>query len=154
MASPTGGLYDENPPVVLKTTPEFNSINVDKSIIEIFFDENIKIEKPSEKIIITPPQQNFPEISAVGRKVVVKLKDDLIPNTTYTVDFTDAIVDNNEGNPLENFSISFSTGDQLDTLAISGNVLEAEIWNLYREFMSEFIPISKIQLLPKHVFNV
>lgn len=126
MASPTGGLYDENPPVVLKTTPEFNSINVDKSIIEIFFDENIKIEKPSEKIIITPPQQNFPEISAVGRKVVVKLKDDLIPNTTYTVDFTDAIVDNNESNPLENFSISFSTGDQLDTLAISGNVLEAE----------------------------
>ena len=126
MASPTGGLYDVDPPVVLKSTPKFNSLNVKDKNIEILFDENVKIEKPNEKIIITPPQQNFPEISAIGRKVVVKLKDDLIPNTTYTVDFTDAIVDNNEGNPLENFSISFSTGDQLDTLAISGNVLEAE----------------------------
>jgi hypothetical protein len=68
----------------------------------------------------------MPVIKAVGKKAVVEFNDELLPNTTYTIDFTDAIVDNNEGNPLENFSLSFSTGDQLDTLAVSGKVLSAE----------------------------
>ena len=68
-----------------------------------------------EKVIIMPPQRNFPVIQAIGKKAIIKLEDELLPNTTYTIDFTDAIVDNNEGNPLENFSISFSTGDNLDT---------------------------------------
>ena len=81
---------------------------------------------PSEKVIITPPQKIMPIIRSAGRKAIVELKDELLPNTTYTIDFTDAIVDNNEGNPLENFLFSFSTGDQLDTLSIAGRVLNAE----------------------------
>lgn len=126
MASPTGGLYDVHPPVVKKTTPDFNTLNVKKRRIEIEFDENIKIEKPNEKVIITPPQQSMPVIKSSGRKAVVELNDELKLNTTYTIDFTDAIVDNNEGNPIENFSLSFSTGDKIDTMAISGKVLAAE----------------------------
>ncbi len=126
MASPTGGPYDVDPPKVKRATPDFNSLNMTPSRIEIEFDENIKIEKPTEKVIITPPQKNMPVIRSVGKKAVVELKDTLLLNTTYTIDFTDAIVDNNEGNPLENFVYSFSTGDQLDTLAISGRVLNAE----------------------------
>lgn len=126
MASPAGGLYDEAPPKPLKATPGFNALNVKATKIQIEFDENIKIEKPQEKIIITPPQINLPVINAIGRKAVVELNDTLLPNTTYTIDFTDAIVDNNEGNALENFSLSFSTGDHLDTLAVSGKVLIAE----------------------------
>ena len=126
IAAPTGGLYDVDPPKVVKASPDFNSLNNDKTIIEILFDENIKIEKPMEKVIIAPPQQKFPIIKAQGRKVIVELEDELIPNTTYTIDFTDAIVDNNEANTLENFSYSFSTGDVLDTLAVSGVVLKAE----------------------------
>lgn len=126
MASPTGGRYDEEPPVVRRATPDFNTLNVKNRTIEIEFNENVKIEKPLEKVIITPPQQNFPVIKSVGRKAVVQLEDELLPNTTYTIDFTDAIVDNNESNPIENFSISFSTGDQLDTMTVSGNVLMAE----------------------------
>lgn len=125
VASPTGGLYDEAPPRLLKSNPPSNALNVTRNIIEFEFDENIKIEKPAEKVIITPPQHNLPVIKAVGRKAVVELKDGLLPNTTYTIDFTDAIVDNNESNPLENFSHSFSTGDVLDTLAVSGIVLSA-----------------------------
>lgn len=126
MASPTGGLYDVDPPKVKKATPDFNALNSKRTVIEIEFDENIKIEKPNEKVIITPPQQNMPVIKSIGRKAIVELNDDLLDNTTYTIDFTDAIVDNNEGNPLENFVYSFSTGDKLDTLAISGKVLSAD----------------------------
>lgn len=125
IASPTGGLYDETPPRMLKSNPKNGSLNVKRKIIEIEFDENIKIEKPAEKVIITPPQISLPVIKSVGKKAVVELEDDLLENTTYTIDFTDAIVDNNEGNPLENFSLSFSTGDVLDTLAVSGVVLSA-----------------------------
>ncbi len=125
IASPTGGLYDVAPPKLVKSNPANNSLNVTRKIIEIEFDENIKIEKPTEKVIITPPQIELPVIKSMGRNAVVELNDDYIENTTYTIDFTDAIVDNNEGNPLENFSLSFSTGDVLDTLAVSGTVLSA-----------------------------
>ncbi len=126
IASPTGGLYDEAPPRMLKSNPNNNALNVNKKIIEIEFDENIKIEKPAEKVIITPPQISLPIIKSIGKKAIVELEDDLLDNTTYTIDFTDAIVDNNEGNPLENFSLAFSTGNVLDTLAVSGTVLSAE----------------------------
>ena len=126
MAAPTGGAYDVDPPVVRKATPAFNSLNASPSRIEIEFDENIKIEKPSEKVIVTPPQKNMPVIRSAGRKAIVELNDTLLPNTTYTIDFTDAIADNNESNPLENFVYSFSTGDRLDTLSISGKVLTAQ----------------------------
>lgn len=126
MASPTGGPYDETPPRLIRSNPRNNALNIDRRVIEIEFDENIKIEKPAEKVIITPPQIDLPVIKSVGKKAIVELNDELIENTTYTIDFTDAIVDNNEGNPLENFSLSFSTGDVLDTLAVSGTVLSAD----------------------------
>ncbi|RNC64242.1 Ig-like domain-containing protein [Proteiniphilum sp. X52] len=125
MAAPTGGAYDIDPPVVRRAAPAFHSVNVSPSRIEIEFDENIKIEKPNEKVIVTPPQKNMPVIRSIGRRAIVELNDTLLPNTTYTVDFTDAIVDNNEGNPLENFVYSFSTGDRIDTLSIAGKVLNA-----------------------------
>ncbi len=126
IAAPTGGLYDVDPPKVVKSSPVFNATNSNKSKIEILFDENVKVEKPMEKVIIAPPQQSFPIIKAQGKSVIVELEDELKPNTTYTIDFTDAIVDNNEGNTLDNFAFSFSTGEKLDSLAISGIVLSAE----------------------------
>lgn len=126
IAAPTGGLYDVDPPKVLKANPDFNATNVNQQKVEILFDENIKIEKPMDKVIIAPPQQKFPIIKAQGRKAVIELEDELKENTTYTIDFTDAIVDNNEGNALENFALSFSTGEHIDSLAISGTVLAAE----------------------------
>lgn len=126
IAAPTGGAYDVDPPKIRKANPGFNALNVAPSRIEIEFDENIKIVKPSEKVIVTPPQKNMPVIRSIGKKAVIELKDTLLPNTTYTVDFTDALTDNNEGNPLENFLFSFSTGDQLDTLSIGGKVLSAD----------------------------
>lgn len=126
IAAPTGGPYDVDPPVVINASPDFNSLNATPRRVEIEFNENIKIESPAEKVIITPPQIAMPVIRSIGKKAIVEFNDELLPNTTYTIDFTDAVVDNNEGNPLENFVYSFSTGDQLDTLSISGRVLNAE----------------------------
>jgi len=125
MAAPSGGDFDFDPPVVVSSNPKQNELNVTRQRVEIVFDELVQVENPLEKVIITPPQKNFPLIRAQNNKVVVEIKDTLIPDVTYTIDFTDAIVDNNEKNPLENFALSFSTGDVIDTLAISGKVLTA-----------------------------
>ena len=125
MGTPDGGPYDEEPPKFLGSMPELHAVNNNKKKIELEFDEFIKLEKASEKVIISPPQLEQPEIKVVGKKVVVELLDTLKEATTYTIDFSDAIVDNNEGNPMGNFSYSFSTGEVIDTMEVSGTVLEA-----------------------------
>ncbi len=123
---PQGGPLDITPPRYITSIPEPNAINFHGKKIEIIFDELIVLDKPGEKVIITPPQKKNPIIQAVGKKVTVELKDSLLPNTTYTFDFTDAIVDNNEKNVLENFSFAFSTGEIVDSLVIGGLLLNAE----------------------------
>lgn len=121
--APDGGPYDVTPPKLVSSNPSDKSLNVKSKKITLTFDEYVQIKDISTKVIISPPQLQLPKVMAVGKKVHVELEDDLIPNTTYTIDFTDAIVDNNEENPLENFSFAFSTGDQIDTMEISGKVL-------------------------------
>ena len=126
MGSPDGGWYDETPPKVIGAMPADNSTNVNTSKISIFFDEYVKIDNAMEKVVVSPPQMEMPEIKTAGKQIKVELKDSLKPNTTYTIDFSDAISDNNEGNPMGNFTYSFSTGDTIDTLEVSGHVLDAE----------------------------
>ena len=125
IGSPDGGPYDETPPIFLGSTPEPFAIGVKNKRIELEFDEFIKIEKAAEKVVVSPPQATPPEIKTNGKKIIVALDDSLKANTTYSIDFSDAIVDYNEGNPLGNFAFSFSTGDHIDTLAVSGTVLNA-----------------------------
>ncbi|WP_455627641.1 Ig-like domain-containing protein [Parabacteroides chinchillae] len=126
MATPTGGPYDENPPKFISSTPAPNQTNYKGKKVEILFDELIQIDKPSENVIITPPQMELPIVRTAGRKAVVELMDTLKPNTTYTIDFTNSISDNNEKNVFENFSFAFSTGDIIDTLEVAGTLLNAE----------------------------
>ena len=126
MGNPDGGWYDETPPHVIVAEPEDKGINVNSRKIKILFNEFIKIENATDNVIVSPPQLEQPEIKAAGKRILIELKDSLKSNTTYTIDFSDAISDNNEGNPLGNFTYSFSTGDRIDTLEVSGNVLEAE----------------------------
>ena len=126
MGQPDGGWYDDDPPVVVGSTPEDKATNVKTKKITIYFDEFIKIDNPSEKVIVSPPQLEVPEIKGAGKKIVVELKDTLKENTTYTIDFSDAISDNNEGNPLGNYTFTFSTGEQIDTFEIAGYVLDAK----------------------------
>ena len=77
-------------------------------------------------MVVSPPQLETPEIVASGKRIKIELLDSLKPNTTYTIDFSDAITDNNEDNPLGNYTYSFSTGDAIDTLEVSGKVLQAK----------------------------
>ena len=126
MGQPDGGWYDETPPHVVASSPEDLSTNVNSRKITILFDEFIKLENPTEKVVISPPQLETPEIKGAGNRITVEIKDSLIPNTTYTVDFSDAISDNNEGNPLGNYTYSFSTGETIDTLEVAGYVVDAE----------------------------
>lgn len=126
IGSPDGGPYDETPPRLVRTSPKQGTANakgLKKIVLE--FDELVKIENAYEKVIISPPQLEQPEIEAIGRKVTVTLLDSLKPGMTYTIDFSDAIVDNNEGNPYGDFAFTFSTGEQVDTLQVSGHVLDA-----------------------------
>lgn len=122
---PDGGPLDETPPRFIGSTPTAGALNNTKTKVSLSFDEFIKLEKANEKVVISPPQVQQPEIKASGKKISVNLLDSLKPNTTYTIDFSDAIVDNNEGNPLGNFAFTFSTGSVIDTMEVSGTLLEA-----------------------------
>ncbi len=126
IGSPDGGPYDEEPPVLLKATPALNATGVTVAKVTLEFDENVNLENAFENVVVSPPQLQMPEIKYSGKKVMVELFDTLKPNTTYSIDFGNAIVDNNEGNPYENFAYVFSTGDGVDTLAVSGTVLNAQ----------------------------
>ena len=125
MGSPDGGWYDDDPPKVVSSSPADQSVNVNTKKISILFNEYIKLEDATSKVIVSPPQLEMPEIKASGKRVIVELQDSLKPNTTYTIDFSDAISDNNEGTPMGSFTYSFSTGEQIDTFEVSGYVLDA-----------------------------
>ena len=126
MGTPDGGPEDYDPPKFVRSTPEPNAINYNKKKVTIEFDEFIKLEKASEKVIISPPQAEAPEVRASGKRVIVQFQDSIKQDITYTIDFGDAIVDNNANNPLGQFAFAFSTGNTVDTMAVSGTVLNAE----------------------------
>lgn len=122
---PGGGPYDMDPPIFLGSDPKPNSLNVTKTRMELTFDEIITIDDQQNKVVVSPVPQESPKITASGRKITIEFRDTLLENTTYSIDFSDAIEDNNEGNPLDGFSIAFSTGDSIDTLQVAGIVLRA-----------------------------
>ena len=126
IGSPEGGGWDITPPKIVKCHPENMATNNKAKRLTLTFDEYIVIENASEKVVVSPPQKEMPEIRTNGKKIHVTLYDTLRPNTTYTIDFADAIVDNNENNPMGNFTYSFSTGGQIDTMQVAGTLLEAE----------------------------
>jgi uncharacterized protein (DUF2141 family) len=126
MGNPDGGWYDETPPRILGASPDDKSANVHTNKMYIYFNEYIKLTDPTQKVVVSPPQMEMPDIKGAGKRIIIDLKDSLKENTTYTVDFSDAISDNNEDNPLGNFTYSFSTGEEIDTMEVSGYVVEAE----------------------------
>lgn len=125
MGRPEGGARDELPPVFVQSNPAPGSLNFNGSRVNIFFDENIKMEDVVNKVVVSPVQKQQPSISANGKRLSVEFRDTLRENTTYTIDFSDAIRDLNEGNILDGFAFDFSTGDTRDSLVISGMLFEA-----------------------------
>ena len=128
-SGPQGGPKDTTPPQLLKCTPENGATNVSSNKVQLIFDEIVLVQSTFEKVIISPPQTSMAIIKASGHKVNVELQDTLKPNTTYTIDFTNSIVDNNERNELNGFTFSFATGDFIDTLKLSGTIVDAESLN-------------------------
>ncbi len=125
IGSPDGGWYDDDPPKVIGSSPADQATNVTQKKITIYFDEYIKLADPTQNVIVSPPQLEAPEIRAAGKKIVVELQDTLKANTTYTIDFSNAISDNNEDNPMGNYTFTFSTGERIDTFEVAGYVIDA-----------------------------
>ncbi|GAF05179.1 Ig-like domain-containing protein [Saccharicrinis fermentans] len=124
---PTGGPKDEAPPKIKRSTPKPNALNYKRDEVIIEFDEIIKLDDVYQKYVISPPLKKRPKIVARAHKLSITFdeEEELQDNTTYTLDFANAIQDNNEGNPIESFVFSFSTGEVVDSFAIMGNLWEA-----------------------------
>ena len=119
IGTPDGGLYDETPPRIIHTSPHQGARDITPKKVTLEFNEYIKLENPSEKVIVSPPQKEMANVRASGKSVRIDLFDTLQANTTYTIDFSDAIEDNNEGNPMGNYTFSFSTGPTIDTMEVA-----------------------------------
>jgi len=127
--TPSGGEKDTEPPKILKSEPENFSTNFNDKEIRIYFDEYVKIKDLQKQLIISPPMDVQPDITPLGsasKYIKIRILDTLQPNTTYAFNFGESIVDNNEGNPYPYYRYVFSTGSYIDSLSVSGQVLDAK----------------------------
>jgi uncharacterized protein (DUF2141 family) len=122
-ASPTGGPKDDTPPEVVKSVPVSGITGFRGKEIIITFNEFLQLDKMNEKFMISPPVNEKPEILLRGKSLIVRFKENLKDSTTYTLYFADAVRDLNEGNPIANFLFVFATGNVIDSLSVTGNVL-------------------------------
>ena len=123
---PQGGPKDEVGPEVVYEKPYSYSTNFDGKNVKIYFDEFVQLKEIAEKFIFSPPLKKNPKVSLRGKYIHIDLGDTLRENTTYSMDFADAIVDNNEGNPLGFYRYVFSTGEHIDTMEVGGQIISAE----------------------------
>lgn len=120
---PQGGPRDREPPKLLKATPPNMTRNFRAKEIRLEFDEFFKLSSPFTEITMSPTPAKLPEYTVSKKSIVIKLRDSLEKNTTYVINFGKAIADVNEGNVLKNFTYVFSTGSHIDSLSISGSVI-------------------------------
>jgi len=125
MGMPKGGPKDKSAPVIVKSDPAPNQLNFSDNKIRITFNEFIVPDEMNEKFIVSPPTTKKPLFKTKGKTFIVDLNEKLLPNTTYSLDFKDGIVDNNEKNRYKDLRLAFSTGPTLDTLRIVGFVRDA-----------------------------
>ncbi len=130
IGSITGGDRDSLPPVLLGASPKVAATNVTGTKIVLSFDEYVEVKDLQNNLIVSPYPKTAPEITFKLKTVSIKLKDSLLPNTTYAIQFGNAIADVNEGNPVKDFTYVFSTGSSIDSLTLSGKVLLAETGNV------------------------
>ena len=120
--SPSGGEKDLNPPFVINSFPEQGALNMEPTLIKMEFDEYVKLNNLQKELLISPPLNKSPLMVLKGKKLQLELQEELKPNSTYTFNFGKGIADYHEGNILENYSLVFSTGDELDSLFLKGQV--------------------------------
>ena len=125
VVSPTGGPKDEKPPVVLEATPSNNSTNFTGKTIHLTFDEFVTLNNPSNNVLISPPLNKKPTYRTSGKTLIIRFEEPLNPNTTYSINFGDAIKDLHEGNVFKGYVYNFSTGETIDSLSLKGKVTSA-----------------------------
>jgi hypothetical protein len=125
ISSPTGGLRDRKPPVVVKSIPENEAKNFREKRVSVTFDEYVVLDNINDKFMVSPPMKKKPRVFIKGKSVNVEFEDVLKDSTTYTFYFQDAIKDLNEGNILANYQFVFSTGEVIDSLSVTGNVFNS-----------------------------
>ena len=123
--TPTGGVKDSIPPMVLRTEPALRGTNFKGSDLRFTFDEFIIQEGISDKLVISPPMKKKPIIKMKGKTLIIEFTEDLRKELTYSLDFKDAVADNNEKNPIKDLRFSFSTGASYDSLRVAGYVKDA-----------------------------
>src|SRR6476620_2354445 len=114
--APTGGTRDSLPPKLLSASPDNHSTFFKGNRITLNFDEYVQLQDVRQNLVVSPTPQVDPYVDYKLRSVIIKLKDSLIPNTTYTINLGNAIRDINENNPVNNFTYVFSTGATIDSL--------------------------------------
>lgn len=152
IVAPTGGVRDTIPPTVLNSVPPNGQLNFQSNRIEIEFDEFIKLKNIKEQLIVSPPLKYDLDAKIIGKQLRLEIEDTLKANTTYVLNFGNAIVDNREGNPISNFQYVFSTGEQIDSLSAGGLVIDAFsleleeniLVMLYKELENDSIPMLEL----------
>jgi hypothetical protein len=114
-ATLTGGDKDVVPPDIVTTIPANQSLNFTEKEIILEFNEFVKLSNLQNQLIVSPPMEEAPEIRVKGKKVIIKILSELQENTTYSLNFGDAIVDITEDNPYPNYKYVFSTGNYIDS---------------------------------------
>jgi hypothetical protein len=158
ISSPSGGLKDTKPPVVVNSVPLYGAKNFKGKRIEIMFDEYVVLDNINEKFMVSPPVKKKPRVFIKGKGVDIEFEDELKDSTTYTFYFQDAIKDLNEGNILQNYQFVMSTGPVIDSLSVTGNVFNAynlevpekTIVLLYREMADSAV----LKHLPEYISRV
>ncbi len=125
VVAPLGGPRDETPPKVVRSTPPNFSTNFKYNQIRIFFDEFVQLHNIRQQLLVSPPMEKTPEVRIRGRSIIIEIEEELRTNSTYNLFFGDAIRDITEGNAIPNFQFVFSTGDYVDSLSVSGEVINA-----------------------------
>ncbi len=126
IGAPTGGPKDTLAPILLTALPAEKTTNFKGNKIILQFNEYIDVKDIQSNLLVSPYPKTNPEVSFKLKTITLKLKDTLLENTTYSINFGNAIVDNNEGNPLKNYNYVFSTGNTIDSLQLKGKVILAE----------------------------
>ncbi|MDX8338126.1 Ig-like domain-containing domain [Draconibacterium sp. IB214405] len=122
---PAGGPRDTVPPVLLETSPEYRALNFTRDNVKLTFSEYLQTDKISEQLVISPPLEKRPTIKTKSKTLIIQFNEELKDSVTYSLDFKNSIVDNNEQNPLENLRFSFSTGPEYDSLRVAGRVINS-----------------------------
>ena len=144
---PQGGPRDLTPPKLLRAVPENMTRNFTAKKIELDFDEFYKLSNQYQEITVSPAMEKQPEYNINRKKLVIEFKDSLQKNTTYVINFGKAIQDVNESNVLNNFTYVFSTGPHIDSLSMSGTVINSITQEKEKEATVMLFPLKQDSLL-------